>query len=267
MMNAPTQGRAEVREESKSWHLPATIGGLLLLLAVAAWLRIDYLRGANLHVDEFTTLWAAQQVREQGAPIMPSGVLYTRGLLYTYLLAGAETLFGAGRITAFALSMVTGLITIVVTWIVGKRSWSAAVGWLGAVGLALLPEAIIWSSRARFYAQLHVFVLLALWAAWESIRDPAQNRHKTWLWQGAFAFSFICAVYSQEQAILLWPVVLLAMLLWRGWRWLLTAPVLTAQAAVLLAMGARLYIEIAGQPGYFETIQSTRPYLGMILML
>ena len=130
-MNAPTQGRAEVREESKSWHLPATIGGLLLLLAVAAWLRILYLRGANLHVDEFTTLWAAQQVREQGAPIMPSGVLYTRGLLYTYLLAGAETLFGAGRITAFALSMVTGLITIVVTWIVGKRSWSAAVGWLG----------------------------------------------------------------------------------------------------------------------------------------
>jgi len=264
-MDSLTQKREDIEERrGRSWHLPATIGGLFLLLVVAAWLRIDYLRSANLHVDEFTTLWAAQQVREQGAPIMPSGVLYTRGLLYTYLLAALEILFDAGRATAFALSMVTGLVTIVVVWIVGRRHWSAAVGWLAAVGLTLLPEAIIWSSRARFYAQLQLFVLLALWAAWESIREPAQNRRKAWLWQGAFALAFICALYSQEQAILLWPVALLAMVFWRGWRWLFTPPVLTAQIAVAVAIGARLAIEIAGQPGYFETIQSTRPYLGLI---
>lgn len=254
----------EYRESSKSWLLPATIGGLFVLVAVAAWLRIDYMRSANLHVDEFTTLWAAQQVREHGAPIMPSGVLYTRGLLYTYLLAGLEMIFGAGRTTAFALSMVTGLVTIVMTWVVGKRSWSTPVGWLAAIGLALLPEAIIWSSRARFYAQLQLFVLLALWAAWEGMQVSAQNRRKQWVWQMAFAASLICAIYSQEQAILLWPVVLLAMVLWCGWRWLLTPPVLTAQIVVLAAIAARFVIEIAGQPGYFETIQSTRPYLGLI---
>lgn len=245
----------------------AAVGGLFLLLVVAAWLRVEYVRSANLHVDEFTSLWAAQQVREHGAPIMPSGVLYTRGLLYTWLLAGAELLFGAGRATAFGLGMVTGLLTILATWFVGKRSWSAPVGWLAAVGLTLLPEAIIWSSRARFYAQLQLFVLLAVWAAWESLRVAAHNRRMVWRWQIVYALALVCAIYSQEQAILLWPIIVLALLVWRGWRWLLSPPVLVAQIVVLVAIAARFVIEIAGQPGYFETIQSTRPYLGMIFDL
>lgn len=264
-LDAETQREQRQAETSRGrWRGVATILGLIALLAVAAWLRLDHARTANTHVDEFTTLWAAQQVRELGAPIMPSGVLYTRGLLYTYLVAGAEMLFGAGRATAQVVSIVTGLLTILALWWVGKRGWRASVGWLSAIGLALLPEAIIWSARARFYAQLQLLVLLALWAMWESLRADPDNRRAQWRWQLTFALSFVLALFSQEQALLLWPTILLATLIWRGWRWLLLPPSLMAQSVVLVAIVARFIIEIAGQPGYFETIQATRPYLGFV---
>ena len=67
--------------------------------------------------------------------------------------------------------------------------------------------------------------------------------------------------------MLLYPSILLAMLVWRGWRYLLRPQVWPAQAVCLAAMALRYAIEILGQPGYFETIQAQRPYVGLILDL
>jgi hypothetical protein len=78
---------------------------------------------------------------------------------------------------------------------------------------------------------------------------------------------FVLALFSQEQMVLLYPSILLAMLLWRGWRYLLRPQVWPAQVICLAAMALRYAIEILGQPGYFETIQAQRPYVGLILDL
>ena len=55
--------------------------------SLLAALRWRYATEISLYVDEFTTLWGAQRILELGAPILPSGVLYTRGLLNTYVTA------------------------------------------------------------------------------------------------------------------------------------------------------------------------------------
>ena len=253
------------------------IAGLAILLAAAAWLRWDALRALSLYVDEFTTLWAARQVQAHGLPLMPSGVLYTRGLLASYIQAGVGALFGNSYTVGRLPSFVFGLLTILLIWQVGRRGWRSGVGWLAALGLALLPEGILWSARARFYTQVQFFALLTLWLAWETIRarlpqegatgDAAgrESGRDTWRMPLLFAGSFILALYSQEQALLLYPSIVLAMLLWLGWRRLLTPPLLVAHALCVAALGARYAIEIWGQPGYFETIQATRPYVGMVL--
>lgn len=245
---------------------------LLMLLCFAGWLRWRYLRTVSLYVDEFTTLWAARQVQEHGAPLMPSGVLYTRGLLASYLEALFLTLFGfsytIGRLPNFLL----GLATIITILLMGRRWWRPGVGWLAAVALALLPEAIMWSGRARFYAQLQFFTLLLVWAAlqWVVTGDtsrtdakapPAAGSRKAALF---FSLFFILALYSQEETLLLYPALLLTMLLWRGWRFFFRSDVLLAHLVCLLAIGLRFVIEIVGQPGYFETIQAQRPYIGFI---
>ncbi|MFN8464382.1 MAG: glycosyltransferase family 39 protein [Caldilineaceae bacterium] len=277
-------------------HLP-TILGLLALLVFAAWMRWRYATEISLYVDEFTTLWAAKRVMASGVPIMPSGVLYTRGLLATYVTALAGLLAGGLTYTVGRLpSLLFGLACIVAIFAAGRREWNSRVGWLAALGLALLPEAIVWSARARFYAQLQLFALLTMWAAYaaiqymdtrrgtrsggttqetESLKEtqfltspdlvplPIPSLHRHLL----FAVLFVLALFSQEQMVLLYPSILLAMLVWRGWRYLFRPQVWPAQAICLAAMGVRFAIEILGQPGYFETIQSQRPYVGLIFDL
>ena len=270
-------------------HLP-TILGLLALLAFGAWLRWRYATEISLYVDEFTTLWAAKRVMASGVPIMPSGVLYTRGLLATYVTALAGLLAGGLTYTVGRLpSLLFGLACIVTIFAAGRREWNSRVGWLAALGLALLPEAIVWSARARFYAQLQFFALLTLWAAYAAIqyRDERRGTRSGGNWSAGvpacisppdlmplhawrhllFAALFVLALFSQEQMVLLYPSILLAMLLWRGWRYLLRPQVWPAQAICLAAMALRFAIEILGQPGYFETIQAQRPYVGLILDL
>jgi len=243
--------------------IASTIGALGLLLVLAAWLRWQYAQTISLYVDEFTTLWAARRTLEQGAPLMPSGVLYTRGLLATYVTALAGALAGLDYISGRMPSIFFGLATIAVIFVAGRREWNGRVGWLAALGLALLPEAIMWGGRARFYAQLQFFTLLAMWAALWAIQEGRATR-------GAgrhliFAALFLLALFSQEETVLLYPPILIAMGVWHGWRYLLRRTVWPAQVIILAGMALRFAVEILGQPGFFETIQAERPYVGLIL--
>lgn len=247
------------------WRLPALIG---VLLAVGFWLRWQHIQQVSLHVDEFTTLWAARRTMELGTPIMPSGVLYTRGLLATYVTALAGALAGLDYTTGRLTALFFNLATIVVIFLIGRRAWNARVGWLAALGLTLLPEAIIWGGRARFYAPLQLFTLLTLWMAFWAVNtadaSPEENKgilKRHWL----VALFFLLALFSQEQAVLLYPPLVLSIALWRGWRWLLRREVWPAHALILTGMAARYLLEIVGQPGFFETIQAERPYVTLRL--
>ncbi len=237
------------------------------------WLRWQYVQTISLYVDEFTTLWAARRTLELGAPLMPSGVLYTRGLLATYVTALAGLLAGGLTYTVGRLpSVLFGLATIVAVFGVGRREWNSRVGWLAALGLALLPEAIIWSGRARFYAQLQFFVLLALWAAYAAMEAPGRgstrpegrvSRDDNWslpcslCWPSSRRNRRCCSTRRS-----CWRRCW-----WRGWRYLLRPQVWPAHLICVLALGVRFAVEIVGQPGYFETIQAERPYVGLILDL
>ena len=103
------------------------------LLVLAAWLRWQYAQTISLYVDEFTTLWAARRTLELGAPLMPSGVLYTRGLLATYVTALAGALGGLDYTTGRVPSIFFGLATIAAIFAAGRREWNARVGWLAAL--------------------------------------------------------------------------------------------------------------------------------------
>lgn len=237
---------------------------LAALLALALWFRWRFAQSVGLHVDEFTTLWAAGRTLEQGVPRMPSGVLYTRGLLNTYAVAGVAAIAGLAPLAGRLLSVVFSLGTVAATFAAGRREWDGRVGWLAALGLALLPEAVEWGARARFYAQLTFFVLLAVWAAWAAIQ-PVPNRDAPASWRRhlTFAALFTLALFSQEETLLLYPALLLAVLFWRGGRYLLRPPVFTAHAICVAAIALRALLEIAGQPGYFQSIQAERPYLSL----
>ena len=263
-------------QASTAKRVPWLLGGaLLLLLILAAVARWRYIQTISLYVDEFTTLWAASWVQKLGVPRMPSGVLYTRGLLSSYVEALFLTLFGDSYTAGRLPSLLFGLATLIAIFGVGRRLWNSRVGLLAAATLTLLPEAIVWSGRARFYAQLQFFALLAVWAAFEAVaregtdndteaqrRKGPQREERRWLW--LFALFFLLSLFSQEQTILLYPPILLAAVIWRGWRFLLKPTTAAVHVLVIGGMILRYAIEKFGQPGYFETIQAQRPYIGLV---
>ena len=245
------------------WLLGA--GGITAVLLLALWLRWQYATQVQLHVDEFTTLWAASQVQANGAPIMPSGVVYTRGILSSYLVALAQQIAGDAPLVGRSVSIMFGVAAVLVVFLAGRREWTARVGFVAAVGLTLVPEIIVWSGRARFYSPLVFFALLTMWAAFTMIRLPPSAQADTWRvrWRTPllFASMFVLALFSQEQTAFLYPSILLAIIAWRGWRFLLQPPVAFAQLICIGALVVRFLIEQIGQPGYFAAVQEEKAYI------
>ena len=176
---------------------------LLLSLGLAFWLRWQFVQRINLYPDEFVTLLAMDMIGQKGAPILPSGLFYEHGLLYSYL-AGGAALFGEpalmGRLTSLAL----GLLTIGLSYWLGQRWFSPPVGALAAVGLSLAPAAIHWHGRVRMYALLQLLVLLTILFMLEGLYH--QRRKAAWL----AVLSYFGALLTQFVAVVLLPALAVA---------------------------------------------------------
>ena len=232
-----------------------------LLAAIGATLRLVYAFRVELHVDEFTTLWAARRILDTGVPVMPSGVLYGRGLLTSYLTAGAMALLEPTAFVGRLPSVLAGAASIIALFAVGRREWSARVGLLAAVGLMLLPEAIDAAGRARFYAQLLLWVLLTLWAAYHMTRWPDRG----WRAPLLTALFFGLALFTQAETVLIVPGIVLALVLWNGPRLLRYRPVWVSLLLLGVLLLARYSVESLGPVDSFDAVQTGKPYVGLFL--
>lgn len=142
---------------------------LFAIISVGAWLRFWGLANVGLHGDEETMALAVMSIVRDGAPILPSGMFYPRGMTQLYLMAGSVQLFGESE-WAFRLpSVLCGVALIWLSWLAGRRFlrpyWNLAF----AASVALLPALIEYSQTARMY----IFLLAAVAAsivcvfAWE----------------------------------------------------------------------------------------------------
>ncbi|MCQ3979715.1 MAG: hypothetical protein DPW09_40370, partial [Anaerolineae bacterium] len=64
------------------------------LLLLGFWLRLSYLLGSVYFYDEFISMLAAVMTAQKGIPILPSGLFYDHGLLFSYLSGGLVALLG-----------------------------------------------------------------------------------------------------------------------------------------------------------------------------
>lgn len=245
------------------------IAALIGLLAVAFWLRWHFVHNVSPDVDEYTTLWAARRILETGIPSMPSGVVYTRGLLSMYITALFGAIGGLTVVVGRLPSVCFGLASIATVFLLGRRLWaSSRVGWLAALALVLIPETIKWDGRARFYAQLVFFALLTIGSAFQLARqgeatekNHGKNQGRVWRAHLLFALCFVLALFSQEETILFYPALLIGLLWWRGWRYFLQPVAIVTQGICVAAMALRYLFEIVGQPGYFTAVQAHKSYI------
>jgi 4-amino-4-deoxy-L-arabinose transferase-like glycosyltransferase len=139
---------------------PALVASVVVAVtAVAFWIRIQGLQGwdGTLTVDEARLALAARGVLATGLPRLPSGWIYTRGLLVTYLTAPSLALLGETDFAARLPAVLTGAALIPVAYALGREAAGRLGGLFVATLLAGHPSFVVWSRQAWFYA---LYVLL-----------------------------------------------------------------------------------------------------------
>lgn len=189
------------------------LGSLLILVLVALLLRWNYAASISPFIDEFPTIWAARNIAEG----VTSPLVWGPGneaLLFKGLDALYFSLFGSSILVARIPSIAVSVFTISVLYFVGKRIFSPPVGLMAAALLTFDLQAIAWGGRARFYALLQLFVLLSLFFFYEGVVKAEAPWAAKYRW--LFFLSFMGAIFSHLEAILLFPAFIVVALLRKG---------------------------------------------------
>lgn len=143
--------------QERWWALALATAGAAALV----WMAPDLLRPGYSPDEEFT-LFAVRGIEAHGLPLLPSGLLYDRGLGYSYgaWLAG---LLAGQTLPAFrAVSALASLLSLTVLFRELRRVASAPAAALALVAAGASVPFWVSATSARFYAPFLLCYLVAL---------------------------------------------------------------------------------------------------------
>jgi hypothetical protein len=113
-------------------------------------------------VDEEFTVFAVRGITEHGLPLLPSGLLYDRGIAYSYAawLAGAIT---GSELAAFrAIGLIAAALSVFLTFVLVRRLASETAAMAASILIALSVPFWATATSARFYSPFLAVYLLTL---------------------------------------------------------------------------------------------------------
>lgn len=147
----------EIGRDRRRWEVAAAVVGLIAVLAVTP----DLWRTGYSPDEEFT-LFAVRGIQARRLPLLPSGLLYDRGLAYSYLSAAVAAL-GLDVLPAARLVSVAGALAALGVIVTGLRRVSTPGAAVGAAALAAVSVPFwVSATTARFYSPFLFTYLLAL---------------------------------------------------------------------------------------------------------
>ena len=149
---------------------------LLLLTIYGFVLRIYDLGYQSLWYDEGYSVNAALCMLERGLPILPSGYIYSKGILNTSLIASSIGLLGVSEFSARLPSILFGTLTIPLAFFFTKRIADKRIALITAFLVTFSMLEIAWSREARMYQQLQFFYILSLYS-FNEFTQRRSNRH------------------------------------------------------------------------------------------
>jgi 4-amino-4-deoxy-L-arabinose transferase-like glycosyltransferase len=185
---------------------------LVAVLLVTFGLRLAYAFDISPFSDEYITMVAARAVLQTGAPVLPSGLFYDHGILFVYVDALFLGLMGFTVEIARTASVFIGVLTAALVYTVGQRWFTARVGLIAALLLALGPEAIVWHGRARMYSLLQSSFLTGAFLLYEGF---VMRNSRLYRCAGVVAIG--CAVLSHLLAIPYTVTMVVALAVARKW--------------------------------------------------
>ena len=258
--------------KAKRLKLYPYLASLIILFGFA--LRANFLRQSAPYIDEYYTILAARMIQQLGYPLLPSGLFYSHGFLYSYLIAGLgwlvsvtglppnfsqiDLIYRAPNLLISVLAMAT-LAAMTQRWF-GRRAALMAL-----ILLAVYPHGIVWGARVRMYTLTYLLVPLLAYVFYQAGRWPKQKR-----WYAAALVVLLIALLSHNLLLMFVPLLLSGAVL-VGWgrqravvkRWQWWAPglaltvVIVAFAAYLQGLGlvvSETEAQNQGWQGMFDAI-------------
>lgn len=181
---------------------------LALILSIAFGLRVYHLGFMDLDTDENTSLDATRSILRTGAPISASGIWYTRGPFYHYLLAFWLRLVGDSIVNARFLSALWGTATLVLVYIFARQvTGKVWIALLVTFVLAINPWEIWYSRYIRFYQVLQFLTILSLWSFFKGFVEQVGR-----CYQYIFFIALTLNLLTQEISLTLLPAFLVGFL-------------------------------------------------------
>ena len=135
------------------------------LLALAALILVAgtfQLNRAGYSVDEEFTVFAVRGIQAEGLPLLPSQLLYDRGLLYSYASWIAGTMSGSELPAFRALSLLSALASVLLTFTMVRRIATDRAALLAAALVTMSLPFWATASTGRFYAPFLAAYLFGL---------------------------------------------------------------------------------------------------------
>ncbi len=160
-MNNKADGRSLVyTEQIDSQYSQQLYLLFALIIVVGLILRLWGLGNVGLHGDEETTAMPALEILNSGLPLMPSGMLYPRAPVQSYLIALSVFMFGPSEWALRFPSVLAGTLGILFAFFLGKRFLPPKWNLLLVLIIALNPWMITVSQTARMYIFLSTSLIL-----------------------------------------------------------------------------------------------------------
>lgn len=165
-----------------------TFLGIAALTAVAAALRLEGI-GTWYWVDEALSVGIARH----GLTEIPHLLLRDGSPPLWYLLLHVWTgAFGTSATATHALSLVFGLATVPVGWLVGRRLFGTRAAWFVAALAAVSPFVTYFARETRMYSLVVVLSMLVAWSFVEAFVD-SNPRARWW-----FAVALLALLYTHN---------------------------------------------------------------------
>ena len=153
-------------------------------------------------------MYAAKGILAHGVPMMPSGFIYPKGELYSYMLALDMLIFGDQNGAARVFSVLEYLVSLPLLYIAGSYFFGRKVAIFATAMLAFSPIALVWGREARMYEQAQLFTILTFYLIYRALHE----RQRVYLVYLAVA-SIVVTYLSHEETFITLPAIVLWVLI------------------------------------------------------
>jgi hypothetical protein len=151
-------GEGGHRTPAPGYRIPVLLFPVLIVLALSAW----QLPRDGYSTDEEFTLFAVRGIETTGLPLLPSSLLYDRGLAYSYLAWLGGTFSTPSLVAYRAVAWAAAIAELATVFSVVRAVASPRAALLASALVAVSLPFVAVATTARFYAPFLFLYLLTL---------------------------------------------------------------------------------------------------------